>query len=297
MRTNTPLSLPLLGLGTGMLASWRGGLSKKDAERLIFTGYEHGVNLIDTADCYASGECERLIGKLIQGRRDDFVIMTKAGYVCADLPGGLHFLNPLAKKFLHRLGPPQHFDLEYLKQAIHRSLKRLCTDRVDIFVLHDPPAKSLKDGSVFSLLESFKNDEFTRKIGISSGDHDVLTLALGWDGCDVIQTPLQSNGDISNALLRREREGLQIVLNHVSLGGRLPDGQENGKDGLSGLLTEIKAFATKNDVTPYAALLAIALRNTGADSVLTGTRSIAHLIENSRAVRCLASRSYTINNQ
>lgn len=274
-----------LGLGTSMLASWRGGLSVAAADRLISAAHAYGVTLIDTADTYASGECERLLGQLLKGRRDRFTLMTKAGYIHADLPGSLHHLNPLAKKILNRIGPRQCFDPLYLERSLHRSLARLQTDFIDIFVLHDPTLSCLEDGRVFEKLDSIQKAGFTRLTGVSSGDSEVLSLALAWPGCSVIQTPLQEHEGVSDALMQPAAARMQIVLNHVSLGGQLPGDITTASGSLSGVRAQISRRAAEFGVGLNAALLPVALEISGADSVLTGTRNVHHLIENAKAIQ------------
>ena len=282
--TSAQAGFSRLGLGTGMLASWRGGLSRSEADRLVSTAGDNGITLIDTADSYASGECERLLGSLLVGRRGDFRLMTKAGYATADLPGPLHRFNPLAKKILHRFGPRQNFDPTYLERALGKSLKRLRTDHVDVFLLHDPPADSLSDGKVFAKLELLKRKGLTRRVGISSGDEDTLALSLEWPGCEVIQTPFVPDSRVSAGLQAKQADGMIVILNHVSLGGRLPgDGNSNAPE-IVALRSRILARADQTGTGPHAALLDVALEISGATSVLTGTRSTEHLLENLRAV-------------
>ncbi len=273
-----------LGLGTSVLASWLGGLSTPKADHLLSTAYELGVRLIDTSNTYASGECERLLGRILKNRRENFSVMTKAGYTHADLPGPFHLLNPLGKKFIQKFGTRQRFEPEYLQHSIRRSLQRLNTDYVDVFVLHDPPADCLRDGYIFEMLDSFRKSGYARTTGVSSGDNDSLVLALQWPGCGLIQTPLQLDGNLAPALQDPSISNIPIVLNHVSLGGRLPGRLGATKDNLSDFREIITHRATELGVGLHAALLVVALETTGATSVLTGTRNIDHLIDNAKAI-------------
>ena len=69
-----PFTVSRLTLGTGRLASSGSGRSISAVARLLDTATDLGINLIDTADSYASGECERLLGRALVGRRDKFII-------------------------------------------------------------------------------------------------------------------------------------------------------------------------------------------------------------------------------
>lgn len=281
------MSFSRLGLGTGTLASLRGGLSVAEADRLLATASEGGITLIDTADSYASGECERLLGRLLKHRRDAFQVMTKAGYASADLRGPLHRLNPFLKQLKHKLGARQNFRPERIGHCLRRSLQRLRTDHVAIFVLHDPPAEALVNGALFEELSKLKGAGLAVRLGISSGDDDALRLALAWPDCEVIQTPLIGDGGLAAPLREAGSHRPCIVLNHVSLGGRLPATEGTADPAVRTLQEKVARRAAELGVGPHAALLRVALEETGAEAVLTGTRHCGHLAENCRAVMAL----------
>lgn len=278
-----------LGLGTGTLASWKGGLSFHEAQHLLDKARDHGVNVIDTADSYASGECERLLGRILRKSRDSFSVMTKAGYSTADLPGPLHLLNPFAKKVMHKLGSRQNFDPRYLENALKKSLRRLRLDEVDVFLLHDPPASALADGRIFETLDRMRRAGHAAKVGISSGEEEALQMAITWPGCGLIQTPLLPPGVLAGPLRNAEAARIPIVLNHVSLGGRLPRLDTTDDAELSFFRERIAKHCQSGNQGPQSALLAASIEATGAACVLTGTRNAGHLVENARAVNRLSS--------
>ena len=89
-----------------------------ESSRIVASAREAGVNFIDTADAYAKGESEKIVGKLIAGDRDHWVLATKVG-------------NPMGE------GPNDRgTGRKRLLAAIDRSLDRLGTDFVDIYYLH-----------------------------------------------------------------------------------------------------------------------------------------------------------------
>lgn len=89
-----------------------------EAERIVADAAEAGVNFIDTADQYAAGESERITGKAIAGRRDDWVLATK---VC----------NPMGEG-VNRRG----LGRKWILQACDESLARLGCDYIDVYYLH-----------------------------------------------------------------------------------------------------------------------------------------------------------------
>ena len=97
---DTDLACSIIGLGTGRLGSVAGGISRAEAARLLGAAEDCGVNLIDTADSYAQGGCERIIGAALRGKRGKFIIATKAGYCFGSVAGGLRLLKPVARRVL-----------------------------------------------------------------------------------------------------------------------------------------------------------------------------------------------------
>lgn len=89
-----------------------------ESQRIFNRAAEAGVNFIDTADVYAAGRSEEITGRLIAGRRDDFIIATKAGNPMGEGPNR----RGLSRRWLH--------------SAVEASLRRLDTDYIDILYLH-----------------------------------------------------------------------------------------------------------------------------------------------------------------
>jgi len=99
-----------------------------EAGRILDLARDAGVNFIDTADIYAQGESERIVGELIAKDRDWWVLATKVGEPMGD-------------------GPNQHgLSARWIKKAVHDSLRRLGTDRIDIYYAHlDDEATPLEE--------------------------------------------------------------------------------------------------------------------------------------------------------
>ncbi|MCX6960784.1 MAG: aldo/keto reductase [Verrucomicrobia bacterium] len=145
-----------LGIGTGRLASLGSGYSANDANRLLETAQEIGVNLIDTADSYGSADCEKLLGKLLRRFHDHFLVATKTGYPFCDFPGPLGVFNQFGKKAISHLGAKPRFDANYVKKSIDGSLRRLGRERLDFFLLHDPTSPVWEDDSLRRIIEKAK---------------------------------------------------------------------------------------------------------------------------------------------
>lgn len=119
----TGLRVSELALGCGMFGTkWGYGAEPAEARR-IFDGYvEAGGNFLDTADTYHLGESESLIGEFIAPHRSDFVIATK------------YTLPEAAESGISVTGNSR----KNMLRAVEASLKRLATDRIDLYWVHVP---------------------------------------------------------------------------------------------------------------------------------------------------------------
>src|SRR3954471_4944710 len=112
-----------IGLGC-MGMTWAYGAAERDEGESIATirrALDIGVTLLDTADMYGPFTNEELVGRAVEGRRDEVVLATKCGLVVQDA----------AEYVLRRDGRPEH-----VREAVEGSLRRLQTDFIDLYQLH-----------------------------------------------------------------------------------------------------------------------------------------------------------------
>ena len=115
----TPVSR--IGLGTWAIGGWMwGGADDSASVATIRNAVESGINLIDTAPVYGFGHSEEVVGRALQGLRDEAVIATK---VALEWPGGKVRRNATALR---------------IRTEIEDSLRRLRTDRIDLYQVHWP---------------------------------------------------------------------------------------------------------------------------------------------------------------
>ena len=155
------LNVPAMGLGCmGMTLAYHRA-DPAQATATIHHALEVGENFFDTADMYASGRNETLLGKALAGRRDKAIIATKFGIVtwpALGLPRGLN-------------GRP-----ERAQRCLDASLKRLGTDHVDLFYLHRVDPKVPVEETVGAMAELVKAGK-AREIGVSEAGADDLRKA------------------------------------------------------------------------------------------------------------------------
>src|SRR6476660_1782331 len=107
----------VVGLGTN---NFGGRIDYEQSLAVIDAAPDAGVTLIDTADIYGQGTSEEFIGRALEGRRDRVLIATKFGSEMDEHPE-------------ERRGNP-----DYIQWAVESSLRRLRTDVIDIYQLHEP---------------------------------------------------------------------------------------------------------------------------------------------------------------
>lgn len=131
MRDLAPgLSASAVGLGTWAIGGWMwGGTDDAAAEDAIRAGLDAGITLIDTAPAYGLGHAEEVVGRAIKGRRDEVVLATKCGLVWHAQRGPYFFSQG---------GLPVHRDLSpaAIRHEVELSLRRLGTDRIDLYITH-----------------------------------------------------------------------------------------------------------------------------------------------------------------
>ncbi|MFF4988180.1 aldo/keto reductase [Streptosporangium saharense] len=106
-------------LGTMMFGAV-GNPDHDECVRMIHTALDQGVNFVDTADMYSAGESEEIVGKALQGRRDDVVLATKVHFPMGEGP--------------NRGGNSRR----WIVREVEESLRRLRTDWIDLYQIHRP---------------------------------------------------------------------------------------------------------------------------------------------------------------
>ena len=116
----TGVSVSPLCLGAMMFGAW-GETDHDECIRIIHRALDAGINFIDTADVYARGESEEIVGKALAGRRDEVVLATK-------VHGRMHDTDP------NQFGNSRR----WIIREVENSLKRLGTDYIDLYQIHRP---------------------------------------------------------------------------------------------------------------------------------------------------------------
>ncbi|MDT0571831.1 aldo/keto reductase [Streptomyces sp. DSM 3412] len=147
----TGIEVSELCLGSMMFGAW-GDTDEAQCRRIVSTALDAGVNVVDTADVYAFGQSEEILGRALKGRRDDVVVVSKFHN---EMPG-----SPLDR---NRRGNSRL----WIRRALEDSLRRLRTDHLDVYLVHRPdPRTDIEEtlGALSDLVRAGK----VRAIGTSS---------------------------------------------------------------------------------------------------------------------------------
>jgi aryl-alcohol dehydrogenase-like predicted oxidoreductase len=135
-------------LGAMMFGAW-GNTDHDDSIKIIHRALDAGINFVDTADVYAQGESEEIVGKALHGRRDDVVLATKAHAPMGDDPN-------------HRGNSRR-----WLVQEVENSLRRLQTDHIDLYQIHRPDPETDVEETLSALTDLVRSGK-VRAIGSST---------------------------------------------------------------------------------------------------------------------------------
>jgi aryl-alcohol dehydrogenase-like predicted oxidoreductase len=282
--------------------------SGKEALDVLRNALDSGITFYDTADMYAQGESESLIGTAFAGKRDQVVIATKGGYSLPARRNLIKRIKPLVRPIVQALGLKrakmpsgfsgalaQDFTAPYLSKALESSLKRLKTDYVDVYQLHSPDAKFMQSsafGEVLQTLEKLKGQGKLRFYGVATELPQDASCCLTAPGISSVQLGfglLDLDALDEGILAAAGARGLAVIARGCFGGGLLKDSLGEAQlKAATPKWPRILALQSLGKATERS-LLDMAFqfcRATPAVSVtLLGMRTDAHLRDNLRHVQ------------
>jgi diketogulonate reductase-like aldo/keto reductase len=241
---NTGECVPVLGQGT-----WHFGEGKRNRGEEVAalrTGLDLGMTLIDTAEMYGEGTAEEVVGEAIKGRREEVFLVSKVY--------------------------PHHASRQELPQACARSLKRLQTETLDLYLLHWRGSTPLPE--TVDVFEDLQRAGKIRRWGVSNFDVDDLEeLGASASKCATDQV-----------LYNPEARGIEFDLLPWCKKRKMPV-MAYSPIGQGGALLKNKAIAKvarRQGATPAQIAIAWALRQTGVIAI-PKAGNLAHMRENAAA--------------
>ncbi len=176
-----------IGFGVWSVATtWWGVRDSGLAKNLLAEALDLGITFFDTADVYGEGQGETLLAEVFAGRRDRIVLAGKFGYDIYSHPGPRKGHGEL----------PQDFSPAFLRRAVEGSLRRLNTDWIDIYQLHNPRLEAIQDDRLWDELDRLRREGKIRATGVALGPD------IGWR-------------DEGLAALRGRAELAQVIYNAI----------------------------------------------------------------------------------
>lgn len=161
------LTFPKIGFGTWSIGGGSYANPKMDSVSLtaLHAALETGYTHFDTAEAYASGHCEELVGRALREtstRREDIFITTKIS--------------------------PEHLNYNNVMHSCENSLRRLNMEYIDLYLIHWPPRFGTKLDDAFRALNKLVNDGKVKHLGVSNFKLKLLKQAQG-----LCETPILTN--------------------------------------------------------------------------------------------------------
>ncbi|WP_027964526.1 aldo/keto reductase [Halalkalibacillus halophilus] len=280
---HSELKVSEIGLGCMNL-----GDSQSNANEVISTAIEHGINYIDTADLYGFGNNEKIVGKALQGKRDQVILATKGG-------------NNFDASSQDWTWDPSK---THIKNAIKDSLSRLGVDYVDVYQLHGGTIEDPTEETI-EAFEEIQQEGLIKYYGISSIRPNVINKFIEKSNITSImmqyslldQRPEEFFSQISQA-------GISVVARGALGKGMLTSNaikqlERKGKDGfldydydkLRENINQLLSVAEKEGVSAQSLAIHYTLHNQVVGSLVLGASGRDQVLENIKAYKEQPSES------
>jgi len=175
-----------------------GEVDDRESAAAIHRAIERGITFFDTADAYGTGHSETVLGRALAGHRDEVVIATKFGYT-----------HDAGRRAL----TGEDASPGYIRQACQASLRRLGTDRIDLYQLHVSDLPAGQASEVIGALEDLVADGLIRCYGWSTPYPERAAAFAAGRHCAAVQHPLNVFADAPEMLAICEANDLASVNN------------------------------------------------------------------------------------
>lgn len=279
------MSIYPIGLGLMSLSGIYGASDDENGIRVIHQALDMGANFLDSSDMYGWGHNEQLLGKALQGRRDQFILASKFGQVRKD--DGTQGVD----------GRP-----EYVRAACEASLQRLQTDVIDLYYVHRIDPKVPIEDTVGAMQDLLKAGKI-RAIALCEASPETIRRAHAVHPLAAIQTEysllyrepaeqtLQTTRELGISFVAYAPLGRSLLTGSVHsvadvAGDRRKDHprfHEGNLDKNLQLLAPLQEMAQRKGCTSGQLAMAWLLAQGNDLIIIPGTKSVARVKENMAA--------------
>ncbi len=196
----TGFDVSRLGVGLSEIGSQLSVSDQEQANSMLNTALNSGINFLDTSACY--GISELLVGRGVAERRDEYFLATKSGHIALGAAG-------------------KEWTYQTVVDSIDRSLRLLQTDHVDLVQLHSCGVDVLERGDVIRALQEAEQAGKTRFIGYS-GDNEAAHWAVDSGLFATLQTSynlVEQRARTSRLLEKATAQGMGTIIKRPIAGG------------------------------------------------------------------------------
>lgn len=302
------IAASVIGLGSWAIGGWMwGGTEESEAIAAAQAAIDEGITLVDTAAIYGFGRSEELIGRAIKGRRDKVVLATKCGLRWDLQKGELHFYSDDKGLVQGTSGTPvyKYLGPESIRWELEQSLRRLQTDRIELYQTHWQEATTPIDDVMAELLR-LKDEGKILAIGASNVTLDHVKAYRRAGPLDAVQqrySMLDRTDEETILPYCAENDVAYLAYSPMAMGlltGKITAEREFGQGDIRAhqprfsvenrhrvgeLLEDLRPIAEEHDLTFAQLVMAWTANQPGVTHVLAGARNPRQARENAKAGR------------
>jgi aryl-alcohol dehydrogenase-like predicted oxidoreductase len=165
----TGFEISEISLGTWQVGGvWGDEFSHENADKILNSAFDAGINFIDTADVYGDGESEKAVGRFVKSRSERIFVATKCG----------RQLNPHTN---------EAYQPAVLRKFVENSLKNMGLETLDLIQLHCPPTEVFYRPEIFELFDRLKDEGKILNLGISVEKVEEALKGIEFDNVTTVQ--------------------------------------------------------------------------------------------------------------
>lgn len=165
----TDYNISEISLGTWQVGGrWGDAFSHDNADKILHSAIDSGINFIDTADVYSEGESEKAVGRIVRSHSEKIYVASKCG----------RQLNPHVNSA---------YQPDVLRKFVEDSLKRTGLEKLDLIQLHCPPTEVYYRPEIFDLFDRLKTEGKIGALGVSVEKVEEALKAIEFDNVCSVQ--------------------------------------------------------------------------------------------------------------